>query len=187
MPKEDLSWLDRGGEMMLVSLSVLRDLATAFSEAPVARADSATVSRLEPVQPGDALPLVADAEPPDDGGDTEVIERITAIIDRLANRLGAFERARLRGANDVKPLYQASPQSTPLSVSGIVPAPLIANNGVPYRGAGLLVASVPKGSQWEVTLSDQPNSRRSRQQMQTPERMGLVQPLRQIERELVPR
>jgi hypothetical protein len=91
MPKEDLSWLDRGGEMTLVSLSVLRDLAAVVShfEAPTVRNDTAITA-----------PAPAPVPEIDEGGGDEpdpmlaVADEISNLIDRLDARLCAMERAR---------------------------------------------------------------------------------------------
>jgi hypothetical protein len=61
----------------------------------------------------------------------------------------------LRGSRDIRDLYCNSP-----SQCGTVDVAKtwVANASIAYRGA-LVVRSVPRGSQWAISLSDQPVSR----------------------------
>jgi hypothetical protein len=65
----------------------------------------------------------------------------------------------LRGSRDVRDFVCALPQSNSgaFSWSGRVGS-LFINRSEPYRG-DLIVVAVPNGSQWQITLSDQPNVR----------------------------
>ncbi len=63
----------------------------------------------------------------------------------------------LRGAKDFVPVYNASPATNGAAFSWWGPQGIaIVNNSLPYKG-DLVVVSVPRGSQWKLSLSDVPN------------------------------